>query len=94
MTSLRKQRTRVQRIHQVTRLRRQAGVLEDQLWDRMPAVGREFGSPDFERLMHDDYRLWRGVFDPAVRQAFGATGMRLADFESPDELPLQPRLPI
>lgn len=28
--------------------------LEDQLRNRMPAVGREFGSPDFERLMDED----------------------------------------
>jgi len=46
-------------------------MVEDQFWDRMPAVGREFGSPDFDRLMEEDYRLGRGVFDPAVRQAFG-----------------------
>jgi len=47
-------------------------TLEDHLWDQMPAMGREFGSPDFDRLMEEDYRLGRGVFDPAVRQAFGA----------------------
>lgn len=94
MTSLRKQRSRVQRLLQAMRLRRRASVFEDQLWDRMPAVGREFGSPDFARLMQEDYRLGRGVFDPAVRQAFGATGVRLADVEVPDDLPLQPRMPI
>lgn len=36
------------------------------MWDRMPAVGREFGSPDFDRLMEEDYRLHQGIFDPAL----------------------------
>lgn len=27
---------------------------EDREWDNMPAVGREFGSPDYERLMDQD----------------------------------------
>jgi hypothetical protein len=38
---------------------------EDRLWDRMPAVGREFGSPDFERLMAEDHRDKAGVFGPS-----------------------------
>lgn len=29
--------------------------LEDQLWDSFPPVGREFGSPDFDRLMKEDH---------------------------------------
>jgi len=74
--------------------RRLDSALEDQVWDRMPAVGREFGSPDFERLMADDYRLGQGVFDPAVRETFGRTGVGLADFEVPDELPLRRRMPL
>lgn len=40
--------------------------LEDRLWDQMPEAGREFGSPDFERLMDEDYRNRVGVFDPAL----------------------------
>lgn len=47
------------------------GRLEDRLWDRMPAVGREFGSSDFDRLMEEDYRQGRGVFDPALAAAVG-----------------------
>jgi hypothetical protein len=39
-----------------------------ELGDRMPAVGREFGSPDFERLMAEDHRLGQGVFAPALRE--------------------------
>jgi hypothetical protein len=32
-----------------------AAALEDHLWSRMPPVGREFGSPDFDRLMGEDH---------------------------------------
>ena len=41
---------------------------ETDLWGRMPAVGREFGSPDFDRLMAEDHRNQSGVFDPAWRE--------------------------
>ncbi len=89
MTSLRKQRTRVQRMHQA-RCRLRDSSLEAELLDRTPAVGREFGSPDFGRLMEEDYHLGRGVFDPAVRT--GLTGSdetfdlcRLPDRRTPAE---------
>jgi hypothetical protein len=42
---------------------------EAELLDRIPAVGREFGSPDFELLMDEDHRLGQAVLDPAIRQA-------------------------
>lgn len=71
MTSLRKQRARIHRIYWDACRRRLDSMVEDQLWDRMPAVGREFGSPDFDRLMEEDYRLGRGVFDPAVAKRLG-----------------------
>lgn len=74
MTSARRQRNRVHHRQEAVRLRRLETTLEDFMWDRMPAVGREFGSPDFERLMEEDCRLGRGVFDPAVRRAFGLVG--------------------
>ncbi len=32
---------------------------EDRDWDNMAPVGREFGSPDFERLMQEDYERLR-----------------------------------
>lgn len=41
--------------------------LEDLAWDQMPPVGREFGSPDFDRLMDEDFRNQAGVFDPALK---------------------------
>ncbi|MBB5204097.1 hypothetical protein HNQ51_001390 [Inhella inkyongensis] len=47
-------------------MRRLLGSLEGQIWDRMRAVGREFGSPDFDRLMEEDYRLRQGIFDPVL----------------------------
>jgi len=39
-------------------------ALEIQLWDRMPPVGREFGSPDFDRLVDGD-RAMREACAPA-----------------------------
>lgn len=35
---------------------------EIQAWDQMAPIGREFGSPDFERLMHEDFVDRRGIF--------------------------------
>lgn len=42
------------------RLHGDSSSLPDELleWDREPAVGREFGSPDFERLWQEDQRRW------------------------------------
>jgi hypothetical protein len=76
MTSLRKQRTRVQRMQQAMCRRRRDTAHQTELGDRMPAVGREFGSPDFERLMAEDHRLAQGVFDPALREGAEAFGHR------------------
>lgn len=93
MTSLRKRRAKIHRIQLVTRRRRVIGLLEDQMWDQMPAIGREFGSPDFERLMEEDYRLGRGVFDSAVLQAFQTRNKRLAGLDPPEDFQPQPRTP-
>lgn len=43
---------------------------ELRLWDAMPPIGREFGSPDFERLMDEDAQAGVGVFDPALKLLF------------------------
>lgn len=48
--------------------RRNSFDQELRLWDEMQPVGREFGSPDFERLMAEDARAGIGVFDPALKQ--------------------------
>ncbi len=94
MTSFRKRRTRIRLIHQKTLRRRCGRGLEDQMWDQMPAVGREFGSPDFDQLMEEDHQLGRGVFDPAVRQAFGEGSKRADGVEASDGLPLQSKMPV
>lgn len=47
------------------------------LRDEMQPVGREFGSPDFERLMDEDARAGVGVFDPALKlQSTKTPGLR------------------
>lgn len=84
MTSARKQRARILGMHAVVTLRQRACSLEDQLWDRMSPVGREFGSPDFGRLMEDDFMLRRGVFDPDVLQALGTGGLQSAAHAVPE----------
>lgn len=65
MTSLRKRKSQAMR--SLHRKRWLDAEWEDRLWDQMPAVGREFGSPDFERLMEEDYRNSLDVFDPALK---------------------------
>ena len=68
MASSRKRRAKVRRIQRgVSSLRRESS-LEGHLWEEMAPVGREFGSPDFERLMEEDQRHGVGVFDPVIRQ--------------------------
>lgn len=64
MTSLRKRKAAISR----ALLGR--SILEDRLWDQMAPVGREFGSPDFERLMDEDRRNGVGVFDPELQEEF------------------------
>lgn len=39
-------------------------------WDEMQPVGREFGSPDFERLMAEDSHDDIGVSDLALKLLF------------------------
>ncbi|TXI88796.1 MAG: hypothetical protein E6Q40_03220 [Cupriavidus sp.] len=65
-TSQRKRRVELNQRTDVMLRRRMACSLEDQMWDQMPAVGREFGNPDFDRLMEEDFRLGQGVFNPAL----------------------------
>ncbi|ABM94160.1 hypothetical protein Mpe_B0194 (plasmid) [Methylibium petroleiphilum PM1] len=73
LTSLRKRKAAICR----TILRRVAlGSLEDRLWDQMQPVRREFGSPNFERLMEEDYRARVGAFDPALAAASPALQRR------------------
>lgn len=39
-------------------------------WLTPAAIGREFGSPDFARLMKEDQQRGTGVFDPALKSMF------------------------
>ncbi|HEY4084136.1 MAG TPA: hypothetical protein VGM81_25900 [Burkholderiaceae bacterium] len=69
MTTLRK---RKEAIIQALLHRNRYSSLEDRQWDQMRPVGREFGSPDFERLMDEDRRNGVGIFDPAQKGRFGS----------------------
>lgn len=66
MASMRARRRKAQR----SVLPRGSDSFESELreWDAMRPVGREFGSPDFDRLMEEDRRNSSGVFDPVLRQ--------------------------
>jgi hypothetical protein len=39
---------------------------EDSAWDRMAPVGREFGSPDYARLMKEDAETWQAKLSPVA----------------------------
>ena len=64
MTSLRKRKAAASRER-----RRGTGDFSQRSpsWDQMPAIGREFGSPDFERLMDEDRCKQVGVYDSALK---------------------------
>lgn len=79
MTSLRKKKAII------SRAMAQRRPFEDRLWDQMRPVGREFGSPDFERLMDEDRRNGVGVFDPALKDIF------LSAVKVPGDVPVQRR---
>lgn len=66
MTSMRARRLKAWK--SLTAHRRRCFEAEARLWDSMPPVGREFGSPDFDRLMEEDRRNGTGVFDPSLRR--------------------------
>ncbi|WP_156374560.1 hypothetical protein [Pseudorhodoferax sp. Leaf274] len=67
MTSMRKRKSIAARRWQLQR--RRLRELEDQIWDRMPPVGREFGSPDFERLMAEDDTGMAGMAPAEAKHA-------------------------
>ena len=83
MGSNRKRRARIHFKQREASHRRRECEFEDQLLDRMAPVGREFGSPDFDRLMEEDQRLGRGVFDPSLRRLMTEP----VDCEPASELP-------
>jgi len=85
MTSLRKRKAAISWALVAQHMR---STLEDRLWDQMRPVGREFGSPDFERLMEEDRRKGSGIFDPALK------GMYSSSIEIPEDMPVQSRKPL
>lgn len=66
ITSQRKRRRTLNRRTELLSIQRSLSAAKNRVWERMPAVGREFGSPDFDRLMEEDFLLRRGVFDPVL----------------------------
>jgi hypothetical protein len=52
-------------------------------WDNMPRVGREFGSPDYERLMIEDFESKAGVFTPGMAELLQKKGDKSGDLELP-----------
>ena len=61
MTSMRR---RKKVVDAATRAALSRAADEDRWWDEMRPVGREFGSPDFDRLMEKDARNGVGMFEP------------------------------
>jgi hypothetical protein len=60
---------------------------ENQVCVDVAPVGREFGSPDFDRLMDEDHRNRVGVFAPLSRDL-------VVEVEVPEDLPVQQRVGI
>ena len=77
MTSLRKRKAAISR---ALIGRSMHSRFQDRVWNQMRSVGREFGSPDFERLMDEDHRNGVGIFDPVLAQDF------LAGVKDPDDM--------
>lgn len=54
---------------------------EDTAWDNMAPVGREFGSPDYDRLIQDDFDNKAGVFTPGLAEAWKKKGAKNGHME-------------
>ncbi|OYT91150.1 MAG: hypothetical protein CFE43_15015, partial [Burkholderiales bacterium PBB3] len=68
---------------------------EDKVWDNMAPVGREFGSPDYERLMEEDAKAFKAnlayLIEECKRQA-SATEVAVSDDELTATLNVQAAL--
>lgn len=58
---------------------------EDRAWDTMAPVGREFGSPEYERLMQQDELEFKMRLAELVARGQAAVA-RINQLEEPDEL--------
>jgi hypothetical protein len=76
-SSQRKRRSRVNRRTGAMLKRQKLAELEAPAADQMPAVGREFSSPDFDRLLEEDFQLRGGVLDPAPAMLGAAPSSRI-----------------
>lgn len=85
MTSMRKRKARLCRALLSPSI---LSTVDDRLWDEIQPVGREFGSPDFERLADEDHRNGVGAFDPTLRDIF------LSGVEVPENMRIQHRKPL
>lgn len=63
--STRKIKRRISRL-MYARLYGKSARLSDELkfWNNIVPVGREFGSPDFERLLEEDIKRWASESPP------------------------------
>lgn len=63
--SARKNKRRISNL-MYARLYRKPVRLSDELqfWNNIVPVGREFGSPDFERLLEEDIKRWASESPP------------------------------
>lgn len=82
MTSLRKRKLA---IHGQLRVRLRDVTHEDFVWDRTAPVGREFGSPDFDRLMEEDFQVRTSVVDPASLELQCLAEITFGSFEAASE---------
>lgn len=55
----RKAKSRILRLMHSRLHKRSLELDELRRWDDIAPVGREFGSPDFERLLAEDVRRWQ-----------------------------------
>lgn len=56
---------------------------EDIAWGSMTPVGREFGSPDYDRLTQEDFDNKTGVFNPGLAEFWKKKVAKNAHVELP-----------
>lgn len=61
---------------------------EDRDWDNMTPVGREFGSPDYERLNILDMYRWGNITESTAMELLGLDRAALQDMMERDGLPV------
>lgn len=59
---------------------------EERAWDSMPPVGREFASPDYERLMEQDRVEFESNLADLIRECSDLVKSRVGDVEADERL--------